>query len=158
MLQENKALQIFRKTNISYPLHTCAYQGVRNVCFSENLVCFVFLKHPFWDSPFCLITNELWKHFNVALTLMTFSIVQTQKNEAKQIKKRIVIVLDLRSTSGIATSHSAQLKASLKFLTLQPQPWWLRNYCEVKSVWRNYVGMRFLKKQPPEVFCKKRCS
>ena len=26
---------------------TCAYQGVRNVCFSENLACFVFLKHSF---------------------------------------------------------------------------------------------------------------
>ena len=26
---------------------TCAYQGVRNVHFSENLACFVFLKHRF---------------------------------------------------------------------------------------------------------------
>ena len=25
---------------------TCAYQGVRNVRFSENLTWFVFLKHP----------------------------------------------------------------------------------------------------------------
>ena len=25
----------------------CAYQGVKNVHFLENLVCFVFLKHPF---------------------------------------------------------------------------------------------------------------
>ena len=37
----------------------CAYQGVRNVCFSEILVCFAFLKHPFGDSPFCLIPDEL---------------------------------------------------------------------------------------------------
>ena len=37
----------------------CAYQGVRNVLFSENLACFVFLKHSFWDSPFYLITNDL---------------------------------------------------------------------------------------------------
>ena len=29
--------------------------------FSENLVCFVSLKHPFWDLPFRLITNELEK-------------------------------------------------------------------------------------------------
>ena len=28
-----------------------------NVRFSENLMCFVFMKHPFWDSPFCLITD-----------------------------------------------------------------------------------------------------
>ena len=50
VFQENKARQIFRKTNISYPLirtRTCAYQGIRNVRFSENLVCFIFLKHPF---------------------------------------------------------------------------------------------------------------
>ena len=44
--QENKARQIFRKTIISYPLirtRSLAYQGVRNVCFSENLTCFVFM-------------------------------------------------------------------------------------------------------------------
>ena len=52
----------FRKINISYPLictRTCAYQEVRNVCFSENLACLVFLYHPFRDSPFCLITDKL---------------------------------------------------------------------------------------------------
>ena len=27
--------------------------------FSENLARFVYLKHPFWDSTFCLITDEL---------------------------------------------------------------------------------------------------
>ena len=46
--------------NISYPLIrtcTCTYQGARNLRFSENSTCFVFLKHPFWDSPFCLITD-----------------------------------------------------------------------------------------------------
>ena len=61
MFQENKARQIFRKMIISYPLirtRTCTYQGVRNICFSENLACFVFLKHPFWDSSFCLITDD----------------------------------------------------------------------------------------------------
>ena len=40
----------------------------------ENLSCFVFLKHSFWDSPFCLNTDHLrclkvfsirpWKSFN----------------------------------------------------------------------------------------------
>ena len=46
VLQENKARQIFRKTDISCLLirrSACVYQGVRNVCFSENLACFVFL-------------------------------------------------------------------------------------------------------------------
>ena len=37
---------------------SCAYQWVKNVRFSENLTCFVFFKHAFWDSPFCLITDD----------------------------------------------------------------------------------------------------
>ena len=50
MFPESKACQNYRKTNISYLLirtRTCAYQGVRNVCFSEILACFAFLRHPF---------------------------------------------------------------------------------------------------------------
>ena len=77
VFQENKAHQIFRKTNISYPLirrRTCAYQGVRNVRFSENLACFVFLKHPFRDSPFCLITDELLNQYK--RILHNFKILQ----------------------------------------------------------------------------------
>ena len=62
LFQENKARQILRKTNISYHLirtRTCTYQEVKNVRFSEILACFVFLKHPFWDSHFCLITDDI---------------------------------------------------------------------------------------------------
>ena len=32
---------------------------VRNVRFSENLTCFVSLKHPICDSTFSLITDDL---------------------------------------------------------------------------------------------------
>ena len=56
------AIQIFWKRNISYPLirtQACAYQGVRNVRFSENLACFVFLQQPCWDSFFSLIVDEM---------------------------------------------------------------------------------------------------
>ena len=42
VLQENKACQIFPKTNIFFPWYA-HYQGVRNVRFWENLACFVFL-------------------------------------------------------------------------------------------------------------------
>ena len=61
VFQEKQSRSNFLKTNISYPLirtRTCAYQGVRKVCFSENLACFVFLKHPFGGLFFCLITDE----------------------------------------------------------------------------------------------------
>ena len=43
---------------------TCKYQGVRNNSFSENLACFVFLKHRFCDAPFCLITDDLRVSFS----------------------------------------------------------------------------------------------
>ena len=46
-------------------LVTCAYQGIRNVCFLKNLTWFVFLKQPFWDSPFCRITEEVKLSNNV---------------------------------------------------------------------------------------------
>ena len=60
LLQENKSRQ-FPKNNISYPLirtRTCAYQGVRNGSFSENLVCFVFLQQPFGNLLFRFITSN----------------------------------------------------------------------------------------------------
>ena len=28
-------------------------------CVLEVLACFAFMKHPFWDSPFCLITDDM---------------------------------------------------------------------------------------------------
>ena len=52
---------ISEKTKI-YEL-MCAYQGVRNVRFLENLACFVFLLPPFWDSPFCLLPTVSSKGF-----------------------------------------------------------------------------------------------
>ena len=39
-------------------VRTCAYQGIKNFRFSENLTCFAFLRHPFSDLPFCLVTDE----------------------------------------------------------------------------------------------------
>ena len=68
MFQENKPRQIFRKTNISY---VCV-SGGRNVLFSENLACFVFLEHPFWDSPVCLITDDtqLFHRLVIPLTFL----------------------------------------------------------------------------------------
>ena len=47
VLQQKKARQIFRKTNIS-----------------ENLECFFFLLPPFWDLPFCLITADIREGFS----------------------------------------------------------------------------------------------
>ena len=66
VFQESKALQIFWKTNITYPLirtRTCVSRKESTPNFPKNehfLTPFVFLKHPFWDSSFCLITHVIW--------------------------------------------------------------------------------------------------
>ena len=52
----------FLEKTISYPMirkRICAYQGVKNVCFSESLTCLLFSLPPFCDLPFCLITDIL---------------------------------------------------------------------------------------------------
>ena len=56
VFQENKASQIFRKTNLSYPplrrrTYVCV-SGGKKCSFFGKLACFVFLKLPFWDSPY----------------------------------------------------------------------------------------------------------
>ena len=50
VFREDKAHQIFQKTNISYSLiqtRTSVYQELRNISFSKNLAYFIFQKHPF---------------------------------------------------------------------------------------------------------------
>ena len=54
VFQENKARQIFWKTNISYPV---CVSGVKKWSFFGP---FVFLKHPFLDPSFYLITDNLF--------------------------------------------------------------------------------------------------
>ena len=54
VFQENKACQ----TNISYtliPTRTCAYQGLKNVCISENLAAFFSWNTRFEIRPFALL-------------------------------------------------------------------------------------------------------
>ena len=58
--KKTKHAKFSEKWTFVTPWCARTYQGVRNVRFSENLACFVFLKHPFWDSPFCLITEEFY--------------------------------------------------------------------------------------------------
>ena len=58
VFQGNKARQIFRKTNISYPLiptRTCAYQGVRNVRFSEIWCALFSWNTRFEIRPFAIL-------------------------------------------------------------------------------------------------------
>ena len=65
--KKTKHAKFSERTNISYPLiraRMCAYQGPKNVRFSEHLAYSVFLKHTFWDSPFCLTTHSLYHLFS----------------------------------------------------------------------------------------------
>ena len=78
VFQENKARQIFQKANISYPPDA-------HVRFSENLACFVFSKHPFWDSPFCLISDDLWQMIEKRWKIITLHI-DDKTNDLQKVK------------------------------------------------------------------------
>ena len=76
--------KIFRKTNISYTLirtHLCAYQGVRNVSFSENFANVInewSLKNSFMGKVFLETTKRslifcCFDEWNGALSFMVFS-------------------------------------------------------------------------------------
>ena len=51
--------QVFQECQNGRFTRTCAYQGVRNFRFSDNLACFVFSENSFWDSPFALLRRNL---------------------------------------------------------------------------------------------------
>ena len=102
VLQENKTRRIFRKTSISYPLirtRTCAFQAVRNVCFSENLACFVFLQHPFWDLPFCVVADDLYH------PISTFNY-----KEKNQVTKNIIMEIAKNPKSGLTATNMNTFK------------------------------------------------
>ena len=63
----------------------CAYQGVRNVRFLENLACFIFLKHPFWDSPI----QESWQHKGESVKSSHFMIFNC--NSFPKVLKEIIL-------------------------------------------------------------------
>ena len=112
MLHKNKAHQIIRKTNISYPLihtRTSAYQGVRNVCFSQNLACFVFFVTPvlrFTFLPYYRRFADETSMFN--FILLSIPLENIRQNHGKNIWKK--------STSGISLRQS---KSSHCFLFLK---------------------------------------
>ena len=61
MLQENKARQVFQKTNISDPLirtRTSAYQGVSNVLFRKNWRALFSSNIRCEIRPFALMTMK----------------------------------------------------------------------------------------------------
>ena len=64
--QENKTCQIFRKTNISYPLirTTYLFTGGKKCSFFEKFGMFCFLETSVLKFALCFITNELLSEFH----------------------------------------------------------------------------------------------
>ena len=96
--KETKHVKFSEKTNISKPLirtRTCACQGVRNIRFSENLTCFVFLKQAFWNSPFCLITDDLFKDPSYSVKLKFLKIIVVNQVVFVLRKENALTVLNL---------------------------------------------------------------
>ena len=76
---------------------------VRNSRFSENLACFVFLKHPFWYSFFCLLPTLFlfilkftrWKIFALSNKIIGVSINTFVKITFVQM--RIILLFQFNS-------------------------------------------------------------
>ena len=70
-----------RKPSFTSAISICV-SGDKKCSFLENLACFVFLKHPFWNSPFCLITDKMRCTFQSRI-----------QNSVKHLKLRIFLYL-----------------------------------------------------------------
>ena len=94
--------------------------GGKKCLFFGILACFAFLKHPFWDSPFCLIADEYlllldreWFRKNIDFT-ESFSL----KNEAFYFILHIVSKFFIQSLMRFKSTETFQKrKASNFFLT-----------------------------------------
>ena len=53
---KTKHVKLSKKQTFLTPWYA---SGGKSSSFSENLACFVFLKHPFWNWPFWLIADEI---------------------------------------------------------------------------------------------------
>ena len=128
--QENKTRQIFRKTNISYTLiltRTCAYQVVLNFRFSENLTHFVFLLLPFWDSPFCLVTDEL---YIIEGSCIVFRLLTPQMiTFCKQKRKLLFTTQKMKFSIKDFFSKCDQIRRKL----------WIWSHLPKKSLMENFI-------------------
>ena len=57
--KKTKHAKFSEKRTFTHTLVRVRIRGSEMFVFSENLACFVFLERPFWDSLFCLITDDL---------------------------------------------------------------------------------------------------
>ena len=92
------------------------YQGVRYVRFSENLSCFIFLKHWFWDSYLCrqlrfltsesigksLVNNIL---FESARCLVMAQIQFSSIKKNKDWTSRTLAIPNLSTSDNISVLH-----------------------------------------------------
>ena len=94
----------FRKFNISYPLirtRTCAYQGVRNISFSENFAYIIngwFLRHSSYHPLPPLWVCKLYQVYIAHCCIFSNS---NRINQLKKKTKRMFCFLELKFLADI---------------------------------------------------------
>ena len=111
---------------MSYPL-------IRNICFSGNLACFVFLKLPFWDFPICFITDKLqysntyFMMFRCCFILWGLFVLNIYIKNYGSRNRNFGIALHGKQESGrqqfSVWPHKQNLKKWLNRSTLRMQSW-----------------------------------
>ena len=78
--------------------HLVCVSGGKKCSFSEYFACFVFLKHPSWDSPFCLITDDL-PQSRYLRSVLRSKMVQQFLSGIPRIKSRWFLFIRSRKSS-----------------------------------------------------------
>ena len=110
---------------VSLMTYVCVSGGKKWFFFRKNLACFVFLKHPFWDSLFCFITDcYKYRKFRV--------VFRTQSNfvilEPMEILTCIARISQRRSSLLSSVKPKRQEALGTGFLFIQ-------SYAFCKGLW-----------------------
>ena len=93
----NKAVAAKLSTEMDWYKASCAYQGVRNICFSENLLCFLetsvlrFALLPYYRRFYC---------FKLTMHLVLPNIFKKKNHIFLQNNFKIIIYLKLMRSKG----------------------------------------------------------
>ena len=93
----NKAVAAKLSTEMARYKVSCAYQGVRNICFSENLLCFLetsvlrFALLPYYRRFYC---------FKLTMHLVLPNIFKKKNHIFLQNNFKIIIYLKLMRSKG----------------------------------------------------------
>ena len=124
----------FPKNEYFFPqIRTFVYHGIRYIRFLENLSGFVFLKHPFWDSPFRLITDVFLINWTVCQSGIMHSEEMLTQSQQRSVRCSSSLLLKRYFSFGLELVLPIRSQCYI-------HPWKIQKtlrVCFVFREWRN---------------------